>query len=94
MNYEIIIALIAFLSVVFTVVVVPYLKKKGVWTIALLAVNIAEQIAEFLLIKGAGVEKYEFVKRILLMLSPNLTETQIHDIIETLVDRMNKLKGV
>ena len=93
MSYEIIVALITFIFVLFTVALMPYLKKKGIWVVALFAVNIVEQIAEFLWLEGAGVEKYAFVKRVLLMMSSKLTNEQIDNIIETLVAKMNNLKG-
>lgn len=92
MNYEMILAFITFMFVVLTVALVPYLKRKGIWAIALFAVNIVEQICDFLLFKGAGPEKYAFVKRVLNMISPKLTDEQIDDIIETLVAEMNALK--
>lgn len=92
MSYEIIIALITFIFIVLTVVLVPYLKRKGIWAIALFAVNIVEQVCDFIYLRGAGPEKYAFVKRILKMASPKLTDEQIDDIIETLVTEMNALK--
>lgn len=93
MSYEIIIALITFIFVVLTVALVPYLKNKGVWLTALFAVNIAEQICDFFGMRGMGEEKYAFVKRILLMINEKLTIEQIDSIIETLVKKMNELKG-
>ena len=94
MSYEIIIALITFIFIVITVALVPYLKNKGIWLTALFAVNIAEQICDFFGMRGMGDEKYAFVKRTLLMLNPKLNDEQICNIIETLVEKMNELKGV
>lgn len=92
MNFEVIIAFITFAFIVISVLGVSWLKDKGLWTVALFGVNIIEQICDFLELQGYGKKKYEFVKGILLKISPKLTDEQIKAIIEKLVTEMNELK--
>lgn len=90
MSIEMLIALgmvlIALISVGCT-----WLKKKGLWTITLLCVSIAEQICDFFELSGAGKKKYSFVSNILLMINPKLTDAEIEIFIETMVTRMKEV---
>ncbi len=93
MSYELIIALIGCVSILLLGVVIPIIKKKPhLWVAALFAVNLIEQVCNFFELNGCGPKKYQFVRKLLLMLNPKLTEQQIKNIIETLVKKMNELK--
>jgi hypothetical protein len=93
MEFNMIMALIVVVFTVVSMVLVPWLKKQKLWIGALFAVNIIEQICAFLELQGYGVKKYAFVRKVLIMLNPKLSEQQIEIIIETLVEKMNALKG-
>lgn len=92
MSYELMIFLITAIAMCITMVIIPYLKKKGLWVAALFGCNIIEQVCVFLDLQGYGENKYEFVKKVLLMLSPKLTDEQIDTLIETIVAKINEAK--
>lgn len=92
MSYELMMFCIVAIAMCITMVLVPYLKKKGLWVAALFGCNIIEQVCAFLDLQGYGAKKYEFVKKVLLMLSPKLTDVQIDELIETIVAKINDVK--
>ena len=93
MSYELILALISCIAILLVGVVIPIIKKKPhIWLAALFAVHLIEQICNFLDLHGYGPKKYEFVRKVLLLLNPKLSNQQIETIIETLVKKMNALK--
>lgn len=92
MSYEAIMFIIIAIATGAVMVLVPYLKKKGLWVATLFGCNIIEQICAFLDLQGYGTKKYEFVKKVLLMLSPKLTDEQINELIETMVAKINEVK--
>lgn len=91
MEFNLIMCLIVVLFTIATMVLVPWLKNKGVWTAALFAVNIAEQIFNY---AKAGKDKYAWVDKLLQQLIPKLTALERETIIEELVARLNNLKEV
>lgn len=91
MSYEVLMCLVAVVFVVLSMLAVPWLKKQGLWTATLFAVNIIEQVCNFLELQGYGEKKYEFVRKVLLMLCPSLTDAEIDIFIETIVDKMHEL---
>ena len=92
MEYVTILGVITVIFVVASTFIVPFLKNKGLWAVALFAVNIIEQVCDFMELQGMGYKKFSFVKKVLLMVNPKLTQDEIENIIETLVAEMNKLK--
>ena len=91
MSYEALMCLVAVVFVVLSMLVVPWLKKQGLWTATLFAVNIIEQVCNFLELQGYGPKKYEFVRKVLLMICPSLTDEEIETFIETMVKKMHEL---
>lgn len=82
-----------FIVVIFTVIgmiVMPWLKRKGLWVATLFAVNMAEQMFNYV---KAGAEKYVWVDNTLKMLLPKLTDEERKQIIEEVVNLLNSLKG-
>lgn len=92
MNYEMVTYLIGAIFMGLLAVGIPFLKSKGLTLLTLLMVNIIEQICEFMEISGNGQKKYAFVKKVLLMISPKLTDEQIETLIESMVIRMKEVK--
>lgn len=94
MSFEVLMCLIVVGFVVISMLLVPFLKKKGLWAVTLFAVNLIEQVCDFMELHGYGPKKYEFVKKVLLMISPHLMDEQIDLLIETIVDKMHQLGGM
>lgn len=93
MSFDLLMCMIVIAFVIASVLVVPWLKQKGLWAITLFAVNLIEQVCDFMALQSYGPKKYEFVKKVLLMISPHLTDEQIDLLIETMVDKMHQLGG-
>lgn len=87
--------ILGIITILFTgigALVVPYLKEKGLWVYATFLVNIIEQVCDFMELQKMGYKKFMFVKRLLRMANPKLTEEELENIIETIVTKMNGLK--
>lgn len=93
MEYEMMRYLIFGLGLCGTMVLILYLHKKGLRWLALLFVSIIEAICDFMKLNGYGEKKYEFVKMILLIISPKLSNEQIDTLIEDMVKKMKEIKG-
>jgi hypothetical protein len=89
MEFNMIMALIVVFFTVASMVLIPWLKKKGWWMATLFAVNIAEQIFNY---AKAGPDRFAWVDKLLQQLIPKLTALEREMLIEELVDRMNGLK--
>lgn len=87
--------ILGFITVLFTglgIFLVPFLKQKGLWVYATFLVNIIEQVCDFMELQKMGYKKFMFVKKLLRMVNPKLTEEELEKIIETIVAKMNELK--
>lgn len=88
--------ILSVITVIFAVIggaLIPYLKQKGLYIYATLLVNVIEQVCDFMELQKMGYKKFMFVKRVLLMANPTLSEEELEQIIETIVAKMNELKG-
>lgn len=93
MDYAIITFLIVVVFTGVSMLIVPFLKQKGLWAITLIAVNLIEGICDFLSLQKYGDKKFAWVDALLKQVSPKLTQEEREKLIEQIVSSMNALKG-